>query len=68
VSKTRGIRLSDKEDQIIEEFLQQNSFLDFSTLARMAILSFVKEPRITLKAVSKVPNQEEGKRNGRPQH
>ena len=53
MSKTRAIRFSDKEQRQIEEFLAKNPFFDFSTLARMAILEFVENPKMTLKAVKK---------------
>jgi hypothetical protein len=48
VSKTRAIRFSENEDKKIEEFLEKNSFFDFSTLARIAILAFLKDPKITI--------------------
>jgi len=53
MSKTRAIRFSDEEERQIEEFLRNNSFLDFSSLARLAILNFIKEPKITIR-----PNKE----------
>lgn len=46
---TKAVRFNEKEDKAIKEFLERNSFLDFSTLARMAILSFIENPTITLK-------------------
>jgi hypothetical protein len=53
MSKTRAIRFSDTEDHQIEEFLKKNSFLDFSSLARLAILSFIREPKITVEPVGR---------------
>jgi hypothetical protein len=46
---TKAVRFNEKEDKAIKEFLERNSFLDFSTLARMAILNFIENPTITLK-------------------
>ncbi len=51
MTKTRAIRLSTEEDHLIEEFLKKNSFFDFSSLARAAILSFVKNPRLEITPV-----------------
>lgn len=49
--KTRAIRFADKEDRLIEEFLAKNPFFDFSTLARTAILAFMREPNIVFRPV-----------------
>jgi hypothetical protein len=51
VSKTRAIRFSEQEEKQIEEFLGSNPFFDFSTLARMAILAFIKAPKMSLKPI-----------------
>jgi hypothetical protein len=51
LAKTRAIRLSDKEDKLIEEFLRKNSIFDFSSLARTAIFRFIANPALTLKPV-----------------
>lgn len=51
MARTRAIRFSDLEEQQIEQFLHENSFLDFSTLARLAIIDFMKNPKITLRPV-----------------
>jgi hypothetical protein len=51
MARTRAIRFADSEEQQIEEFLKNNSFLDFSSLARLAILGFIKEPRITVRPI-----------------
>jgi hypothetical protein len=69
VSKTRAIRFSEQEEKQIEEFLENNPFFDFSTLAKMAILDFVKNPRITLHPVkaSKHLSRSESP-NGQPHH
>lgn len=52
MSKTRTIRLNEEDEKLIDEFLQKNSILDFSTLARIAIKQFIQSPSITLKSVS----------------
>lgn len=51
MSRTRAIRFSTEEEKQIEEFLENNSFLDFSSLARLAILRFIKNPQITVRPV-----------------
>ena len=49
--KTRAIRLSVQEDKLIEEFLKKNSFFDFSSLARTAILNFIKQPSVQIQPI-----------------
>ena len=51
MSKTRAIRFSDQEEKQIQEFLKQNSFFDFSNLARTAILKFIQDPSLRLKPI-----------------
>lgn len=46
---TKAVRFSNKENKAIKDFLEQNPYFDFSTLARMAILNFIENPSITLK-------------------
>jgi hypothetical protein len=53
MGKVRGVRFSDKEESMIDEFLEKNPILDFSTLARVAILGFVKKPQIDLIPIEK---------------
>ena len=53
MSKVRGVRFSDEEEELIEEFLKRNPFIDFSTLSRIAILEFIKNPQINLIPVEK---------------
>lgn len=60
MGKVRGVRFSDKEEKLIEEFLRKNTLLDFSTLAKVAILEFIKKPRINLTPVGR-PQREENK-------
>lgn len=47
-SKPKAVRFSQKEEEDINEFLRLNPFLDFSSLARLAINQFIKEPKINL--------------------
>lgn len=51
MSKVRGIRFTDKEEAQIEEFLNKNPLLDFSTMAKLAILTFIKNPTFSLTPV-----------------
>lgn len=50
---TKAVRFSEKEDEEIKEFLKNNPFLDFSTLARLAIQKFIENPEIQLKPAKK---------------
>ena len=47
----RTLRLKPEEGQRIDEFLDQNPFFDFSTLARIAITEFIQNPKLQLNAV-----------------
>ncbi|MEQ1666662.1 MAG: hypothetical protein ABL927_14955 [Bdellovibrionales bacterium] len=51
MSKTRAIRFSKTEETQIEEFLSKNSFFDFSSLARVAILGFIKKPTVSIQPI-----------------
>ncbi len=62
MTKTRAIRFSKEEESKIEEFLQKNSFFDFSSLARTAIMNFVKAPTVSIQAIRSV---ETGSNKGR---
>ncbi len=52
VAKVRGVRFTEQEEAMIEEFLRKNPFFDFSTLAKVAILEFVKKPELNFTPVS----------------
>lgn len=49
---TKAVRFSDSEEKAITEFLEKNPFLDFSTLARLSIMSFIENPELKLKPIS----------------
>lgn len=51
---TKAVRFSDKEEQKINDFLEVNSFLDFSTLARIAIINFIENPELKLKPINQI--------------
>jgi hypothetical protein len=55
---TRAVRFSERENEAIKDFLKKNTFLDFSTLAKMAILRFIEKPTIELKATNLKLNEE----------
>lgn len=61
MSKVRGIRFTDKEEAQIEEFLIKNPLLDFSTMAKLAILEFIKNPTFSLIPVTQNPAEKENK-------
>ena len=58
---TKAVRFSDKEDKAIKDFLKKNPFFDFSTIARMAILNFIENPKVDF-IPTKINNKENNKR------
>ena len=61
MGKARGMRLSDAEDLEIEEFLEKNPVLDFTTLARLAIMGFVRNPATNFQPVDRKPTKKVSK-------
>lgn len=59
MSKVRGVRFTDKEEAQIEEFLTKNPLLDFSTMAKVAILTFIKKPNFSLTPIKPKPENKE---------
>lgn len=59
----RTVRFDKKDLSKIEEFLKQNSFLDFSSLARMSINRFIENPTVQIKAVQSKPIETSKKGN-----
>ena len=49
MGKSRAVRLSDEEEQLIQDFLSLNPALDFSTLIRMALRQFVRDPQLAIR-------------------
>lgn len=64
---TKAVRFSEKEEAAIKEFLEQNSLLDFSTLARIAILNFIENPEVKLKPIKNLNIQNKKSENQRIQ-
>lgn len=54
---TKAVRFSEEEDKAIKEFLENNPFLDFSSMARLAISKFIENPEITLKPTNSKKNK-----------
>ncbi len=52
MAKVRGVRFSEAEEEMIEEFLRKNPFFDFSTLAKISILDFIRKPEINLTPIA----------------
>jgi hypothetical protein len=65
MSKVRGVRFSAEEELLIEQFLKINPVFDFSTLAKLAILEFVRKPHLHLKPVGSRQDAK-GVKNVRP--
>ena len=45
---TKAVRFNEKEEEAIKDFLIKNPYFDFSTLARIAIVNFIKNPDLKL--------------------
>ena len=58
---TKAVRFSKEETEEINEFLSKNSFLDFSTLTRIAIKNFMKNPAIEFELSNVKISQDEFK-------
>lgn len=50
----RTVRFDDKQLKRIEEFLKRNEFLDFSSLTRMAVDQFMRNPTVQIQPVSTI--------------
>jgi hypothetical protein len=48
---TKAVRFSEEDEKLIKKFIDENPYFDFSTLARIAILNFIKNPSLNLKPV-----------------
>ncbi|MBY0471528.1 hypothetical protein K2X30_10210 [bacterium] len=48
---TRTVRFRKDEAELIDQFLSKNPVLDFSTLARLSISRFIKNPDLQLEPV-----------------
>ena len=58
---TKAVRFSEKEGKAIKDFIEKNPYFDFSTIARMAILNFIKDPKIELIPTT-IENQDSSER------
>jgi hypothetical protein len=58
MAKVRGVRFTAQEEALIEEFIRKNPFFDFSTLAKIAILEFIKNPELNFTPVGPRPKRE----------
>ena len=58
MGKVRGVRFLDRDELLIEEFLRRNPLIDFSTLAKIAILEFIRNPQINLIPITKTTEPE----------
>lgn len=48
---SRTVRFKTEELKLIDEFLKSNAFFDFSTLTRIALMEFIKNPSVQIKPV-----------------
>ena len=49
---TRTVRFKRSDLERIERFLEENPIFDFSSLVRLSVESFMKQPKVLLKPVS----------------
>jgi len=61
--KTRAIRFTVEEDNIIKTFLKKNTFFDFSSMARTAIRAFIENPHLKITPVKKKTPKKRGETN-----
>jgi hypothetical protein len=61
---SRTVRFKEEELRLIEEFLSKNSFFDFSSLTRIAVSEFIKNPSLKLQPVE--PNLKTEHTKGKP--
>ena len=57
----KTVRFDKQNIQDIENFLDKNPLLDFSTLVRMSVQNFIKNPDFKLNAISE---SKKGHKNG----
>jgi hypothetical protein len=50
---SRTVRFKSNEVRLIDEFLEKNPVFDFSTLTRIALLEFIKNPSLEIYPVAK---------------
>lgn len=67
MANPRAIRFTDHEQELIEEFLKNNPLFDFSSLARMAILDFIHNPKVKIRPVKDTTNRTERRTRGQPE-
>ena len=53
---TRTVRFKKDELKLIDQFLEKNPFFDFSSLARLAIKQFIREPKFDVTPVNPKKN------------
>jgi len=49
---TKAVRFPKEEEAAINDFLKKNPFFDFSSLSRIAIMQFIKNPKLNIKPAS----------------
>ena len=54
----RAVRFEQAELDKIDQFLKKNPFLDFSTLTRMAIGDFIKNPTIQIQPIKNLKRRD----------
>ncbi len=48
---SRTVRFKEPEVRLIDEFLKRNAFFDFSSLTRIAVMEFIKQPTVQITPV-----------------
>jgi hypothetical protein len=55
MARTRAVRLSDREEEKVQQFLALNPAIDFSTLVRLALEKFTSSPEMAIRPLPPKP-------------
>lgn len=52
---SRTVRFKPGDLDLVDEFLEKNPLFDFSSLTRLAVMEFIKNPNVQVHAVQRKP-------------
>ena len=64
-TKPHTVRFSEREERKIQAFLKINPFLDFSSMARIAIEQFIEDPHLTISPLTDQPKHKKEKNDAK---
>ncbi len=53
MGRVRGVRFTDQEETLIDEFLKNNPLIDFSMMVKLAVFDFIINPKLKLNGIKK---------------